>query len=84
MLDENFELETDHCGIPHFFSQGDLNAGQWRWLELLCEYDFEITYIMGTVNRVEDALIRRPRIFSVLPLQTNLREKVLTLQSDDD
>jgi hypothetical protein len=36
------------------------------------------------VNRVVDALSRRPRIFSVLPLQTNLHEKVLTLQHDDD
>ena len=26
----------------------------------------------------------RPRILSVLPLQTNLREKILTLQRDDD
>ena len=36
------------------------------------------------MNRVADALSRRPRIFSLLPLQTNLREKVLTLQHDDD
>jgi hypothetical protein len=36
------------------------------------------------VNRVADALSRRPRIFSVLPLQTNIREKILTLQRDDD
>jgi hypothetical protein len=36
------------------------------------------------VNRVADALSRRPRIFSVLPLQMNLREKILTLQRDDD
>jgi hypothetical protein len=36
------------------------------------------------VNRVADALSRRPRIFSVLPLQTNLREKILALQRDDD
>jgi hypothetical protein len=51
---------------------------------LLSEYDFEITYIKGTVNRVADALSQRPCIFSVLPLQTNLREKILTLQRDDD
>ena len=31
-----------------------------------------------------EAFSRRPRIFSVLPLQTNLREKILTLQRDDD
>jgi hypothetical protein len=51
---------------------------------LLSEYDFEITYIKGTVNRVVDALIRRPCIFSVLPLQMNLHGKILTLQRDDD
>jgi hypothetical protein len=33
---------------------------------------------------VEDALSQRPHIFSVLPLQTNLCEKILTLQCDDD
>ena len=43
-----------------------------------------ITYIKGTVNRVVDALSQRPCIFLVLPLQTNLREKILTLQRDDD
>ena len=36
------------------------------------------------MNRVEDALSQRQHIFSVLPLQTNLREKILTLQCDDD
>ena len=36
------------------------------------------------MNRVADAFSRRPRIFSVLPLQRNLREKILTLQRDDD
>jgi hypothetical protein len=53
-------------------------------LELLSEYDFEITYIKGTLNRVADALIQSPRIFLVLPLQTNLCEKILNLQCDDD
>ena len=36
------------------------------------------------MNRVEDALSQRPHILSVLPLQTNLHEKILTLQRDDD
>jgi hypothetical protein len=30
------------------------------------------------MNQVKDALSQRPHIFSVLPLQTNLREKILT------
>jgi hypothetical protein len=38
---------------------------------LLSEYNFEITYIKGKVNIVEDELSWRPCIFSVIPLQTN-------------
>jgi hypothetical protein len=36
------------------------------------------------VNRVADALCRRPFIFLVLPFKMNLREKILTLQIDDE
>jgi hypothetical protein len=63
--------------------QSDLNARQRRWSKLLSEYEFEITYIKGTMNQVVDALRRRLRIFFVLPLQTNLRENILTLPDDD-
>jgi hypothetical protein len=60
LVGRKFELKTDHCGLQHIFTQSDLNARQRRWSELLSEYDFEITYIKGTVNRVEDALNWRP------------------------
>jgi hypothetical protein len=33
---------------------------------------------------VADVLSWRPHIFLVIPLQTNLRENILTLQGDDD
>jgi hypothetical protein len=79
-----FELKTDHSGLQHIFTQSDLNARQRRWSELLSEYDFEITYIKGTINRVVDALSQRPHIFSVIPLKMNLRENILALQIDDD
>jgi hypothetical protein len=49
----------------------------------LSEYDFDITYIKGTLNKVVDALSRRPWIFSMLPLQMNLRENILKLQEND-
>jgi hypothetical protein len=84
LVGRKFELKTDHCGLQHIFTQSDLNTRQRRWLELLSEFNFKISYIKGIVNRVVDALSWRPRIFSVLPLQTNVREKILTLQRDDD
>jgi hypothetical protein len=66
------ELKIDHCGSQHIFKQSDLNARQRHWSELLSEYDFDITYIKGIVNRVVDMLSQRPCIFSVIPLETNL------------
>jgi hypothetical protein len=54
------------------------------WSEILSEYDFEITYIKGTINRVADMLSQRPHIFLVIPLKMNLWENILALQIDDD
>jgi hypothetical protein len=36
-----------------------LNVRQKRWLEFLCEYDFDIKHIKGKENKVVDALSRR-------------------------
>ena len=74
----------DHCGLQHIFTQSDLNARQRRWLKFLSEYNFEITYIKGIMNKVVDALSRRPCIFSVILLQTNLGGKIITLEREDE
>jgi hypothetical protein len=84
LVRRKFELKTDHCGLQHIFTQRYLGARQRCSSKLLSEYDFKINYIKGTVNRVADALSRRPHIFSMLPLQTNLREKILILQHGDN
>jgi hypothetical protein len=73
LIGRKFELKMDHCGLQHIFTQSDLNTQQRRWSELLREYDFEITYIKGTVNRVAYVLSWKPRMFSVIPLKTNLQ-----------
>jgi hypothetical protein len=49
---------------------------------LLSKYDFEITYIKGTMNIMEDALSWRPHIFLVMP-QMNLHENIRTIQCDE-
>ena len=54
-----FELRTDHCGLKYLFDQPTLNARQARWLEFLCELDFEIKHIKGKENKVADALSRK-------------------------
>jgi hypothetical protein len=49
----------------------------------MSEYNFGISYIKEKENVVADALSRRPRVFSLVPLKVNMRECVLTqLQGD--
>jgi hypothetical protein len=59
LMGKRFELRTDHNGLKYLFDQPTLNARQRRWLEFLCEYDFEIKNIKGKENKVVDALSRR-------------------------
>ena len=40
-----FELRIDHCGLKYLFDQPTLNAKKARWLEFLCEFDFEIKHV---------------------------------------
>ena len=54
-----FELRTDHCDMKYLFDQPTLNARKVRWLEFLCEFDFEIKHIKGKENKVVDALSRK-------------------------
>jgi hypothetical protein len=57
-MGKKFELRTDHNSLKYLFDQPTLNARQIRWLEFLCEYDFDIKYIKGKDNKVVDALSR--------------------------
>jgi hypothetical protein len=77
LVGQNFELKTDHESLKNLFTQRDLNARQRRWSEFMSEYDFGISYIKGKENVVADALRRRPRVFSWVPLKVNLGERVL-------
>ena len=63
-----FELRTNHCGLKYLFDQPTLNPRQARWLEFLCEFDFEIKYIKGKENKVADALNRKVQEMHVASL----------------
>ena len=58
-MGRKFELRTDHCGLKYLFDQPTLNARKERWLEFLCEFDFEIMHIKGKEKKVADALSRK-------------------------
>ena len=45
LMGRKFELRIDHCVLKYLFDQPTLNARKARWLEFLCEFDFEIKHI---------------------------------------
>jgi hypothetical protein len=71
LVGRNFELKMDHQSLKHLFTQRDLNARKRKWSEFMSEYNFGISYIKGKENVVADALSRRPRVFSLVPLKVN-------------
>jgi hypothetical protein len=85
-MGRRFELKTDHNGLKYLFDQPTLNARQSRWLEFMCEYDFEIKHIKGKENKVVDALNKRVHELHAIAIsmyQTNIKSKILDVANVD-
>ena len=67
-MGRKFELRTDHCGLKYLFDHPTLNDTKARWMEFLCEFDFEIKHIKGKENKVVDALSRKAQEMHVASL----------------
>jgi hypothetical protein len=66
--------------------QPTLNARQSRWLEFLCEYDFEIKHIKGKENKVVDALNKRVHELHATTIsmyQNDIERKILEAANVD-
>ena len=86
-MGRRFELKTDHFGLKYLFDQPTLNARQARWLEFLCEFDFEIKHINGKENKVADALSRKVQEMHVTSLsiwQSDLRQQIVNHAAGDE
>ena len=53
-----FILYSDHESLAHFKNQPKLKNRDWRWQEIMCEFDFEHRYKRGAEMEVPDALSR--------------------------
>jgi hypothetical protein len=58
-LGKRCEVYLDHKSLIYIFTQPDFNLRQWRWFELIKDYDVGIKYHSGKANAVADALSRR-------------------------
>jgi hypothetical protein len=59
IIGKRCEVYSDHKSLKYIFTQPDLNLRQWRWLELIKDYDLGINYHLGKANAVAYALSRR-------------------------
>jgi hypothetical protein len=53
------DIYMDHESLKYIFTQSELNMRQWRWLELIKNYELEIHYHPDKANVVADALSRK-------------------------
>jgi hypothetical protein len=60
LLGRHTTISTDHASLRHMLQQPKLSQRQMRALEDMMEYDFDIEYLPGAKNYVQDALSRRP------------------------
>ena len=56
----HFTVQTDHSSLQHIWKQPKLSSRQMRLLEWLQEYNFEIEYLPGAQNYIQDAFSHRP------------------------
>ena len=87
LMGRRFELRIDHCGMKYLFDQPTLNARQARWLEFLCEFDFEIKHIKGKENKVADALsmkMQEMHVASLSIFQSELRQRIVNHVTGDE
>jgi hypothetical protein len=86
LMGKIFELRTDHNGLKYLFDQPTLNARKIRWLEFLCEYEFDIKHIKGKENKVVDALSRKVHKLHAVAIsmyRTEMKDRILEASDTD-
>jgi hypothetical protein len=86
LMGRSFELRKYHNGSKYLFDQPTLNARQSRWLEFLCEYNFDVKHIKGKENKVVDALSKRVHELhdtTVSMYQTDIKGRILEAANTD-
>ena len=60
LLARKFVIKTDNAALTSLLRTPEPLAQQGRWLDLISEYEFQITYRPAAQNGAADALSRRP------------------------
>ena len=68
LLGNKVYIYMDHKSLKYIFTQSELNMRQWRWLELIKDYNLEVHYHPRKANVVANALSRKSYQVEETPL----------------
>jgi len=58
LLGRKIHIITDHKALEFFKTQSQLSNRQFRWIDYMSCFDFNITHVKGEYNKVADCLSR--------------------------
>ena len=61
--------------LKYLFDQPNLNSRQARWMEFLCEIEFDIYHIKGKKNKVADELNQNIYVTTMDIYESYLKER---------
>ena len=59
LLGNKVYIYTDHKSLKYIFTQSELNMRQFRWLELIKDYNLKVHYHPRKANVVADVLSQK-------------------------
>jgi hypothetical protein len=77
MLGNVVHIYTAHKSLKYIFTQPDLNMCQWRWLELIIDYELEVHYHLSKANVIPNTLSQKAHC-NYLPAIRLTREEFIT------
>jgi hypothetical protein len=83
LVGSKFVVKTDHNSLKYFLEQKDLSDCQQKWVTKIQAFDFDIEYVKGKKNIVEDALSRRLAACSLMEISTDWKSYLLVEYSKD-
>jgi hypothetical protein len=76
-------VKLDHNSLKYLLEKKDLNERQQKWVMRIQAYDFDIEFVKGKNNMVDDALSRRPSIFALIGVSVDWKDHLVMEYAKD-
>jgi hypothetical protein len=83
LVGARFVVKSDHNSLKNLLEQKELNERQQKWVRRIQAYDFDIEFVKGKNNMVEDALSRRPSIYAMIDVSVDWKNHLVMEYSEN-